>query len=49
MTIEEYTADEIYKKKLNDYAVKVLQRIVTLDDGYDDSDLRDCMTVLFGK
>jgi hypothetical protein len=37
-----------YEQKLKAYAVTVLERIVSGDKGYKDSDLRDCIDVLFG-
>ena len=39
--------NEIYEQSLKAYAVKVLERIVAGDKEYDDSDIRDCMWVLF--
>jgi hypothetical protein len=37
-----------YEQTLKAYAISVLERIVSGDRGYDDSDMKDCMDVLFG-
>jgi hypothetical protein len=37
-----------YEQALKDYAIGVLERIVSGDRGYNDSDMKDCMDVLFG-